>query len=223
MNGRDRFPTTARAWIKECLASGDGARREVNRHVMAVYADPLRAYVACTPFRCLGDVAELVSGFFADRLARPEFLAGWAESDGRLRRWLLNALGYYLRETARRERRHVSTELPAELVGESSAAVGAAERAFARSVVHNALELARAELAREGMQRHFQAFYAHCVEERAYADIGVDLGLAQDRVRRMSRTGMSRFRRLLEGALRRDGVAAEDIDSEVAVLMERLQ
>ena len=59
-----KFPQTARTWIEDHLVRGDAGQAEVNHHLMSVYADPLRAYLACTPYRSLGEAEDLVQGFF---------------------------------------------------------------------------------------------------------------------------------------------------------------
>ena len=61
-----------RTWIGDRLAGGCASA--VNRHIMDVYARPLKIYYMGTSDRWLGEADDIIQGFFADRLAREDFL-----------------------------------------------------------------------------------------------------------------------------------------------------
>ena len=85
---QDAFPQTLRTWIGARLVDGHAGRADVNRHLMTVYLRPLKIYFMGTSERWLGEPDDVVSGFFADRLARENFLDDWIASGVSLRRWL---------------------------------------------------------------------------------------------------------------------------------------
>jgi len=220
---RREFPQTARTWIEDHLVRGDAGQAEVNHHLMSVYAGPLRAYLACTPYRSLGEADDLVEGFFADRLGRPRFLADWHRSEKRLRHWLMNAFVFYLKETARgagrQERlRNLSDELP-----DNSQAPGEAlDRAFATALVREAMEQARQSCESRGLADHFEIFREHHWNDVAFAELGTSRGISPERARVMSRTARDAFRRALRTLLLRDGGQGGDIDREIDSLLEVL-
>ena len=106
----DHFPTTHATWIAERVtlsvdpdaapSLARAARAELNAHVMQRYFAPLCAYVKGSAWRDFGEAADLVNGFFASRLERPEYLLHWRESGLALRRWLINGLLLHLHERA---------------------------------------------------------------------------------------------------------------------------
>ncbi len=107
----DHFPTTHATWIAERVtlsvdpdaapSLARAARAELNAHVMQRHFAPLCAYVKGSAWRDFGEAADLVNGFFASRLERPEYLLQWRESGLALRRWLINGLLLHLHERAR--------------------------------------------------------------------------------------------------------------------------
>ena len=102
---KDVFPETQNTWIGQRLREGKEGLAEINRHVMNVYAFPLRVYYHGTPHRWLGEADDVIQGYFADRLAREDFFKEWLKSGLRLRRWLINGFGFYLKELKKKRRR----------------------------------------------------------------------------------------------------------------------
>jgi hypothetical protein len=103
----DHFPSTHATWIDAQLtiaersrAAGDAAGESnavtaLRRHLMERYHDALRAYVLGGSLRRLGEVDELIGGFFAERACRPGFLAQWRASGLPLRRWMMTGINLY--------------------------------------------------------------------------------------------------------------------------------
>jgi len=216
---RDVFPMTHMSWIGSRLRDGDAGRREVGRHLMSVYAEPLRVYYLGTRSRWLGEPDEVVDGFFADRLARPGFVAEWERSGMRLRRWLMNAFGFYLKELARRRRRDaVRDPGPGNEPGFEGDAERAIDRAFTVSVVRHALDETRRACEVERLEPHWRVFEAHFCRDVPYAAIGAELGVEPARCMVMARTVRSRFRAALCAALEADG-AGDRTDAEIMDLL----
>jgi DNA-directed RNA polymerase specialized sigma24 family protein len=206
------------------LVLGDVGQADVNHHLMSVYAEPLRAYLACTPYRSLGEPDDLVEGFFADRLGRPEFLSGWRRSEKRLRHWLMNAFVFYLKETVRgvnRQRR--SYEISEEFPDDSQAPGEVLDRAFAMALVQTAMEQARESCRSRGLGDHFDVFREHYWNDVAYAELGTSMGVSPERARVMARTARDAFRRALRALLLRDGGQIGNVDGEIDSLLEVLQ
>lgn len=222
-NEKREFPQTARTWIEDHLVRGDAGQAEVNHHLMSVYADPLRAYLACTPYRSLGEADDLVEGFFADRLGRPAFLCDWRRSEKRLRHWLMNAFLFYLKETARGEGRQARLrEISEELPDDSQAPGEALDRAFANSLVRAAMEQARESCLSRDFAVHFEVFREHHWNGVSYAELGARMKISPERARVMCRTARDAFRRALRSMLVRDGGQMGDVDREIDSLLEAL-
>ncbi len=226
MAKEDLFPATRSTWIGDRLRHDQSGRAEVNRHVMTVYALPLRAYFLGTSERWLGDADDIVQGFFADRLARDDFFAAWQQSGMPLRRWLMNAFCFYLKEQRRRHRRDnrgsALGEDPIAFSGDPDRAI---DRAFVASLVQRAMDLTREGCEKDGMDDHWRVFEEHHCRARPYADIAEDLGIDAARAAVMSRTATRRFRMTLRELLARDSSASEareDIDDQIRALVEAL-
>lgn len=217
----DMFPKTQRTWIDERLASGETGLGEVRSHIMELYSAPLCAYVQRSSYRGLGDPLEIVHGFFADRLARADFLAHWSEAGMPLRRWLVNGLCFFLRESLRREVRDKVVTLTADgPTGGDAAPLAAMEQAFAVSLVQRALALAERACMSDGLSPHWRSFVAHQYEGTPYSDVGRELGVTKERAAVMARAGVRRFRDAICELLLRDGVAPDRINETLAELSE---
>lgn len=224
MAKEDLFPATRSTWIGDQLRRDDCGRAEVNRHVMTVYALPLRAYFLGTSERWLGDADDIVQGFFADRLARDDFFASWQQSGMPLRRWLMNAFCFFLKEQRRRHRRDSRGSAlgddPITFSGDPDAAI---DRAFVVSLVQRALDLTREGCENDSMGDHWRVFEEHHCRGRPYADIAADLGTDAARAAVMARTATRRFRMTLRELLARDSAGdRSDIDEQIRALVENL-
>jgi DNA-directed RNA polymerase specialized sigma24 family protein len=222
-NRRDVFPTTQVTRIVGLLRGGDGGRLEAARHVMSVYAMPLEVYLRGSSFRRLGDPADVVEGFFADRLSREGFLADWLDSESRLRYWLIRAFRYYLLEQIRdaRKRRPVTDS---DECAAAAAEVDDAETAFHREaalrIVAEAFRCAESSCREAGFDEHWRAFVLHHLEGRGFRDIAAALETTPPRACVMARTAASRFRTALRDMVAWNGADEAGIDREIESLME---
>lgn len=216
---RDVFPATMSTWIGDQLRAGDAGRSEVNHHIMAVYAGPIRTYYLGTGDRWLGEPDEIVQGFFADRLGRDHFFADWQRSGMPLRRWLVNAFCFYLKEMRRRRwrdgRAGALADDPVTFAGDPEAAV---DRAFVVSIVQRALETTAELCDRDGLGEHWQIFDAHFCRGRPYASVCEEFGVDRARAAVMARTATRKFRAVLRDLIARDGDGA-DLDSQIKSLL----
>ncbi len=238
------FPTTESTWIDERLAEGDAGRAELHARVMSRYATPLRAYVLGSSLRSLDDPDALVNGFFVTRLGREGYLASWRASGLALRRWLVNGLLLHARERQRELRKAARDGATGAApraggcgncgCGSVCRGVGAAdeeaalepaafeefERAWARALLSDACDVAQQELAAEGDGDAWEVFRRHNLDGLEYADIALQLRIAPAEARTRSRRASYRFERALRRLLADEGVVADDLDDELAWLLE---
>ena len=225
---RDHFPRTPRTVMFEAIE--DGRAHDLAGELMRLYALPLEIYFAATSFRNLGDARDMVTGFFSSRFSQPGWLAEWKarhEIDRiPLRRWLLTSLNFYLHEEYRRRGRDRRAEPLEPAIAAAASPAGSAERVFdrdaARAIVGEALERAREVSLAAGQAVHFEVFMRHLVGHEPYETIAPALGLSATQCGGMTRTVASKFRRALAEVLVREGADPEDLDREIARLMESL-
>ncbi len=231
----DHFPSTHRTWLETQIDAGCAARdggdaqahreaiRELSRHVMDRYREPLRAYIRGSRWRTFGDADDLVAGFFARRLDSLEYLQRWQSVGVPLRRWLMNGILLELRTLAREARRRAAreggpradAETPADDTSRDPTAERAFDRAWARGILVEAAAQASAELADEGREKAWRLFERHVLDGVEYAAAADELGIPRDEARAMSKLAQYRLRRAIAVVLRDDGVAAEDLERTV--------
>lgn len=218
----DHFPDTHVTFISARLGKGSQAEAELRNHVMVRYAEPLKAYFLGSTYRGLWEADEIVNGFFLDRLQRKEFLVSWRSSGLRLRRWLMNAMCFYLKEVSRSERKRAATGDPdvGDELGTDASHVRTMDRAFRQTIVRTALDAAQASCEADGFALHFQCFLAYHVQNRTCESIGLEIGEPADRVWVMVRTGQRRFVKALRQAIMDDGTPPDEIDAEIRDLLD---
>lgn len=221
MPGGNVFPDTMNTWIGRELGQGDAGRLSVSAHVMATYAWPLTVYYRGTNSTWLGEADDVVAGFFADRLGRPDFLARWHASGMPLRRWLMNAFCFYLKELRReRIRNRPSGADPAEEVSFDGDPDREVDRAAVVAFVRRAIEETREACRADGLEAHLDLFLRHHVDEIGYAALADEFGTTPERAAVMARTAGRRFERALRQILERDGAAPDGLDVEIRGLIE---
>jgi DNA-directed RNA polymerase specialized sigma24 family protein len=219
-SGRDIFPQTLATWIDDRIEEGPRGREELNRHVMSVYAAPLRVYFLGTSYRSLWEPDDVIQGFFASRLDRESFFRDWRASGKRLRRWLINAFLFFLKERYRQDVRHNAEPLPDEDADVfSAAAEGDLDRAWAFAIVREAWSKTAEACSSAGQQSHWEIFYRHHVKGHPYRDIASDHGVTREQATVMARTVTNRFRKALRTCIAHDGVDAAAIDREIEALL----
>lgn len=216
------FQETHRTWMVERLEAG--APSEVLQHVMEVYSTPLQAYIARSRYAWLGEPADLVHGFFADRLCQEGYLERWHEDGRLLRDWLRVGLVYWVREQQRVElRARGAAQLPLGLEGDEGEPHDVLRRAFALNITRLAMEEAAEACRREGLELNWRAFYLHTYEGLSYRAIGIEVGLDEVRAEVKARAPRKRFRNALRAHLERDGVAPENVNRELLALIDEVR
>jgi hypothetical protein len=219
----DHFQSTLGSWIGAELRAGEGGRRNVNRHVMETYAWPLTVYFRGTNMRWLGEEDEIINGFFESRLSQNEFFSNWQASGKRLRYWLINALGFYLKEVRHKLRRSITDDVREDdavtFSGDQDAAI---DRAAAIAFVQRAMQLAQESCERKNMAAHWQVFLRHHVDGVDLRTLGAEFSVTEARAYVMCKTAKRNFETALTEILLNDGVAAEEIDAEINRLLEAI-
>lgn len=213
------FPKTRRTWIDQRLDAGGAGRKEVNRHVMEVYEPCLRIWYLGSSFRVLGEAEEILNAFFADRLARDDFLEKWRGSGKPLRHWLVIAFGFFLRETLRHRKRDERMKaLPEEVPHREDER--AIDRIFAQVVVDRASDLARQRCEERGLRLHWCVFLRHRHQSRSYREIASEFETTPHRAAVMARTAERHFVNALRELVSRDGVLSEAMQDQLRCLLK---
>lgn len=215
----DVFPATQLTWIDHHLDEGPEGRGAINAHIMSIYRWPLSVYFMGTRDRWLGEPDEVINGFFADRLAKPNFLDDWRASGLHLRHWLINAFCFYLRELRRDQaRRQTDGVMPSdEVVFQGN--TRDLDRAFVAGLVARALQAAEQTCRRQGLAAHWQVFFDHFVQGRPYDQFVADLGIDAARAVVMARTAKKKFQDAVRDLVSKDHPSG-DIDDEIRSLLE---
>ncbi|MFN0058994.1 MAG: hypothetical protein ACKVX7_11100 [Planctomycetota bacterium] len=224
---RQYFPDTQQAWIHERLDQGTRGYALINEHVMHIYYRPLQYYyLGLRGQRRTGvEAADVVGGFFADRLARPDFFHKWKDSGIRLRRWLMNGLHFYLKERVRQDGRGRSNSPELEDLQVAAPATDpdqGFEREFAQSLVSEGLVRVQQQCQEKGLVAHWEIFIRHHYHDEAYQDFSHEYGIEPVRASVMARTVRDRFRAAIRELLIEDGVKPTDVEPEIRSLLETL-
>lgn len=221
------FPATRQTWLQGRLRGGaDHERAEVLHELMAVYYTPLLAYVRASRLAAIGDPEDLVHGYFSDRLAAGTVLAAWNPEHLPLRRYLVNGLWFHARDRMRRQHRQSKAQnngascdeldlVPSDEPGPWRALCSA----FARTLVHVAMDHAAGACQEADLDVHWQVFVRQRYRGETYASIAIDLGETPGRVAVMARTAGRRFDAALRELLVRDGVPRSRLDAAIQELL----
>ncbi|MBX3382556.1 MAG: hypothetical protein KF864_03505 [Phycisphaeraceae bacterium] len=214
------FPVTQCTWIDRELQDGRQGRLNVNRHVMDVYAWPLKVYFLAFRDRWVGEPEDVIQGFFASRLSKDGFFEDWRASGKRLHRWLMNGLCFYVKEL-HRERMRLQREVPdiPDDGYDDSAAADTMDRAFVQGIVREALVDAEAMCATRSLQTHWKIFVDHYIRGHTYEQIARTHGVEPTRAVVMARTATRKFQGALRLLLERNGSAVEELDTEIEILL----
>ena len=237
----DHFPSTHATWIdaqltiaEGCRAQGDsvGERAAIGSlrgYLMQRYHAPLIAYVAASSLRRVAEPEEIVAGFLADRACRPGFLPSWRASGLPLRRWMMTGINLYgksiIRERSRNrlqsandcvEDGNATTPEPIAPNSHETDAERAFERAWARTVLEDAVGRVHAELDAMGRLDDFEIFRRRVIQGVPYERIAADTGCTISRCSQASRSVLDRLRAMLRSTLRDDGIAMADLDAAIS-------
>ncbi|MBK8096229.1 MAG: hypothetical protein IPK26_03935 [Planctomycetes bacterium] len=189
--------------------------------VMATYFTPLVDWTGAYLGLERDDAIELVTGFFADRLDDPGYLARWRLSRIPLRWWLWNGLQFFAKEQRRWWRRGAGAcdVTLAEPGVEGGDVVREIDRQCAIGSVRAALRLAAAACKRDGFRQHWLVFLLCFLREHKQVHVANRMRISPARVRVMLRAARLRFVAALREVLRREGVPAWDVPRRVRALV----
>jgi DNA-directed RNA polymerase specialized sigma24 family protein len=215
------FPATRRDWLATQSASGEAGRRMANIFVMEIYGPALEAYLRGSSYRSLGEAGDLVAGFFASRLDRPDYFARWLTSGLPFRRWLINGFLYHLLEESRtrRHRAGLTLDVEDETPASEPAAVERFESTWAREVMRRACERAREICVSSGQGVHWDVLVRHHGNGATYEMLASEFGIDETRAPGMARTAAGILRRALLEVLVRDGAPQQELELEVNRLL----
>ncbi|MEQ8850758.1 MAG: hypothetical protein RIB32_03135 [Phycisphaerales bacterium] len=220
---RDAFPMTRRTWLGLAVDRGAAGVSEANRHIMEVYAQPLKVYYLGSTFRTLGEPDDVVQGFFADRLGRDDFLERWLESGRPLRYWLIVGFKHFLFERSREiKRSRRAGPLPEESMGGDDGPEASFHREAALAIAADAMRSAHEECDRRGQTGHWEIFQRHYVDGLPYEAVGEEFGVTARRAAVMSRTAANRYRAALRELVAWRGADTTEVDREIHALLETL-
>lgn len=214
------------------------------------YAQPLMLYARSSTLARIEDADALMKSFWAQQLARPLMINEWRESGLALRRWLVHQLLIHARarlcelhiDSSEQEQCNdcggcacanaattsttsattcatkcptSSTPLPLE-----PHAFEHFERAWSRAMMNAACSIAQAALESSDDAAAWNAFRLHFLEGNEYAALSQQLGLTVSAARINARRAHERVDGALRQLLRDEGVADEDVNDELAWLIE---
>jgi len=220
----DAFPSTMQEWIMARLDVDGAGLQEVATHLMETYSRPLQVYWLGSSFRTPEfEARDVVAGFFADRLSKPEWLQAWSSSGLRLRRWLMNGLLMYLHEQHRATTRfNRLPEIALPNANDNCDAAMEYDRAWARQVVSNACDEAANRCRAANLDTHWDLFRRHYLLGESYGDIVRSSRITARQAEVRCRAARSRFVAALRETLRQDGANEDELDDEIRGLMEVL-
>jgi hypothetical protein len=236
MPGIDHFPTTHHTWIDAQLTiieeagphtgASQHAHRALARYLMDRYHAPLRAYVAGSPLRDLGEPDELVGAFFTHLLSTPDSLLRWRASGLPLRRWLMHGMAFHgrtVRKERTRNRERGSLDSLAADPTDDVDGVHAFDRAWALRLVNEAHRLAHAACVERGILDDYEVFRLHVNERLPYSIIAPRTGRSVQQCANATRRVGQILRDSVRQLLVEEGVEAAELDATVAEVQRLLQ
>lgn len=220
MSATNAFPSTDRTDLAAMLGGAPEQRLHAVRMLLGRYADPLVVYTRGSSLRTVADPVELVQGFLADRLLRDDYLRKWLDSGMALRRWLINGLHLYAKETRRADQRHAQLDAAYDAHGQR---VPEAEAAWSRALLMNACEHVESELRRSGHDTAWEIFRRHFIDGRSYRELSREFAMNAAAMAESSRRVSGLLRETVRLLLVREGVAPKDVERELYAMLEALQ
>ncbi len=222
------FPSTQYMWIRDHLDGGSEARDRLLHWTMTVYAKPLQTYAKATGLAHSSNLEcdELVNGFLATVLARPDYLKDWIGSGLRLRQWFRNGLHFHAKTMRRSNNRvHAFDEREAESIAVPDDADRLLDHAWATAIVERVCDEVRDELLKAGKSAHWEIFWQHHIDGVPYAQVVAHHGGTLTEAQAASRAFevASRLRERLSLMLIRDGAPSAEVSHELRNLMESIR
>ena len=220
MSPTNVFPSTDRTDLAAMLGGAPEQRLDAVRLLLGRYAEPLVVYARGSSLRAVADPVELVQGFLTDRLLRDDYLRKWLDSGMALRRWLINGLHLYAKETRRADQRHVSLDTGYDPHAQR---VPEAEAAWSRALLMNACEHVESELRRSGHDTAWEIFRRHFIDGRSYRELAGEFDMSPAAMAESSRRVSSLLRETVRLLLVREGVAPQDVERELYGMLQSLE
>jgi RNA polymerase sigma-70 factor (ECF subfamily) len=224
------FPSTV--W-SQLQAAGDPSHPEYRRgldHLLSSYWKPAFTYIRLAWHKPVEDAKDLTQAFFA-RLLEKSFVAGFQPERGSFRRYLKQALKYFLINAERDAsvRKPSGAVLSLEATSEDLARITPAspketpEEAYDRQwftdLVDTALRELEAALAREGKDVYARVFRAYLLEEESpptYARLAARLEIRESDVRNYLHYCRSALRQILREKIREYVETDADLERELS-------
>lgn len=232
MGGPDRgFPATSWGLLRGARNADPEDRRRHLERLVAVYWKPVYAAIRQGWGRSNEEAKDLTQEFFATEILEGSLLANFRPDRGGFRAFLRGALsnfmGHAVRDAARLKRgggaRLLSLEMDeAGLEGTIPDPRGLTpeeifDRAWARTVLTEALRRTERRLREEGQARAFELFRRYDLEGNGgtYADLGRSFGLGLDTVKNLLTLARREFRRAAAEVVGDTVETAEELAAEL--------
>jgi RNA polymerase sigma-70 factor (ECF subfamily) len=144
-----KFPSTRWTTVRRAGEKGSGS--EALRQLLVRYLGPLRTHLVAEKRLSAEQAEDLLHGFIADKVLERQILAAATPQKGRFRTFLLTALGRYVSDQLRSDRRRIRLggqvgSAESQSVADSNPGPsGAFDLSWARQVLANAASLMQQE------------------------------------------------------------------------------
>lgn len=205
---------------------------------MEIYLKPLSTYCRAVGFgrEFNTEPSDLVHGFFASRLANPNYLKEWMASGLRLRQWLRNGFNLYVKEM-RRDRARTNRQSSdgggnlgrldtgdVESINQNRETEPDRlfERKWALNALESAIRVTRETLDRKGKSEDWALFWSHYIEGKPHNAIAGIANSSPAQVAQRCFGVTTILREALREVLLRDGAKEAEIIVEIRSMMEAL-
>jgi hypothetical protein len=185
----------------------------------------LAAYVRGARVSMLGEPDDIVHGFFARNLGKPDYFAHWLASGLPLRRWLMNGVSAHIRALWRDRALHAQRHAPLDasahgIASDDRSAEREFERAWIRASLGEACRRVEESLLAGGEAAAWTVFQSHVLDGRTYREILTATGeeptrATEERLAVAVRRVLRLVRAELRAILREDGIRESELDAEV--------
>lgn len=224
----DRLTTIRTPWTDILSAQqGDAASRQRCLAMLAErYYEPVRAFFLQV-FQALqpGDIDDLTHDFFV-RFLEKSFLDLLDRERGRFRGFLMTAARNFARDEndKRLRRKNLNTRYGEEKIADTASHTATSaeddfNRAWARGLVRDAVEVFRLECQDKGKSHYYEVFKQQALEQAgSYGETAASLGLTEKAVTNYLYRSKQRIREILEAMVRESVLDPDDTADEMATL-----
>lgn len=162
----DHFPTTDWSLVKNAKRGGSDDERASLTSLLARYEPVIRRYLKHQKRVPLDRIDDTIQGFIADRFLERRLPEVADRSRGKFRNLLVRALEHYLIDRIRQERSTLRSAIGTRLkledievsITRHSDPSKAFDRAWAETVIQDAVELTKTWCEQKGRQAHWNVF-----------------------------------------------------------------